>query len=76
MNVEFTVNLRGLECTVFAEMLPPNADTGFFGWHVETHTVIDAAGIEVMLTEQEEVQINEICSAVAGERTDWDADWL
>jgi len=56
--------------------LPPNADTGFFGWHVETHTVIDAAGIEVMLTEQEEVQINEICSAVAGERTDWDADWL
>jgi len=28
------------------------------------------------LTEQEEVQINEICSAVAGERTDWDADWL
>ena len=76
MNFEFTMNLRGHECTVLAEMLPPDPDTGVFGWHVETLTVIDAAGIELMLTEQEEVQLNEKCSAVADEKADWDADCL
>jgi hypothetical protein len=76
MNIEFTMNLRGQECTVFAEMLPPDRHTGVFGWHVETHTVIDAAGIELMLTEREEEEINEKCNAVAGEKGDWDDDWL
>jgi hypothetical protein len=76
MSIEFTMNLRGRECTVFAEMLPPDPDTGVYGWRAEALTVIDAASIELMLTEQEEEQINEKCSAVAGENVDWDADWL
>lgn len=76
MNIELTMNLRGQECTVIAEILPPDSHAGVYGWHVETLTVIDAAGIELMLTEQEEEEINEKCNAAADEKGNWDDDWL
>ena len=68
MNIEFTTTLRRQECTVFADMVPPDPHTGIFDWHVETLTIIDAADIGLMLTEQEELQISEKCSEVAGEQ--------
>jgi hypothetical protein len=77
MNIEFSTTLRGQECTVFAEMLPPGSDVGVFGWHPELLTVTDAAGKELVLDAQEEEQVIEKCSAVAEEHaSDWDGEFL
>lgn len=77
MNIEFSITLRGQECTVAAEMPPSGSDVGIFGWHPESLTVSDAAGKELVLTAREEEQINEKCSAVCEEQaTDWDYEWL